>query len=522
MHLRLLLICLISLYFNHIQAQFQEDFDTETYIVRWSEGVGSLVKDNFERNFRSTILCQMTFADREYAWIKFRGDYSNSQSQFQSISDVLDSINVNGGAIGASDPPIIDGTSYDFYSSHSNTSVDPNSSCMADFDLTTIFGTHPVSLYNLDTGVKKRIVDNSTADLDFSGPITCDTYLFDCDGQVIFQADQCTDTNGHGSHGLGIQQNIINKSEEIGGSSVIDLYSYKVFEENGVGNLGAILCALSDIITDTILIDITTLDTLRRRRVVNCSFSFKGDDTTANVNGIDPLYEAFRAMANERIFSVVAAGNDGQEINDDNLIYPLSYFSDVQIEDSNYEVSTISVGAVSCDQLPAENTNYSPTEVDVSILGTLPGPSLLPTGIEYYQGTSQATFVISTIAAILYSHQNVPDLEQLKCSLISSADVFEEFSDYNVGSGIFRASKALEYLQNTCVLSDNCPPINYVSGIITDNGVRESSGIVISNAQVKNNDFIFRAEKCINLEAGFLADPAIEFSAIIEDCKSEN
>jgi len=500
MHFKVLLISLLFLSINNLNAQFQANYDSHTYVVQWTNGASALQKATFQTEFRSQVLCEMTFGTREFAWVEYIGDYRNAAINGFAIIDIdnlLQSININGGVIGPQPPPVIDGTSLDYLTDMIRNPASPNSSCISNYDLAMPFGMHPVSLFNLDTGVTMPLNDSNTNDFNFDGLVTCH-------GNASNQNQACDDNNGHGTHGIGIQQYIINRNiNEFINPSTIKLYSYKVFDEEGEGNLGAILCSLSEVIRNPAV-----------RKVVNCSFSYKGE---ISPNLFDPLKFAFIAMATENIFSVIAAGNDSDVIDLHNLVYPTCYFSDLLMENLLMASSTISIGAASCDLSPAPYTNASPTEVDISFLGTLAGPDL-GTGIDYYEGTSQATFATSIFAATLLSHQTVADLDQIKCSLISSADIDPDFYQSNTSGGVIRASVALEKLQNGCTLSENCPPIRFVTGLIQEVGY-ESSGIIISNAKASNNNFSFKAKKSIILNQGFEVSPTVQFSAIIDNCR---
>lgn len=497
MHLKVIPTLVFLSCFSYVDAQFQAQYGEQTYIVQWSSNTSQSEKNSYYTNTRSMPLCEMNLDGVEYAWLQIDEFMPIEGFAIADINDFVGFININGGVIGSQPEPVIDGGSLDLLTNLTNTTVTPPTDCIGDFDMLIPMGANTVSLFNLDTGAQSTECDFSIlSNNDFCGQITCGK-------NIISGVNSCDDNNGHGTHGAGIQLSLLNRSlTEFGGSNVIDLFSYKVFDDNGVGQLGAILCALSDIIENP-----------AQRKVVNCSFSYMSE---ASPSSFDPLKDAFRAMAKNNIFSVLAAGNDSFEIDNKQFIFPLSYFSD---SSESAVHSTIGVGAATCESEFAEYSNSSPTEVDISTLGTVLGPDL-DGGTVFYEGTSQATFAASAISAMLLSHQSTVDLELLKCALISGSIILSDFINRNVATGILSASMALDLLQNGCQLNDDCPPLQWVSGNITS-GVYGSSGILLSDGQAVNSEVIFKAKNSVMLEPGFVADPAIKFTIIIGDCRSE-
>lgn len=510
MHLKLLVISIFAFLCSNSTAQlvqYQNTFDDQTYIVRWIADPAPLdptvleaLQDDFLADFRSTVLCEMNFGGRQYAWLKFDREFP-----FETLGGTYYPT-INGGVIGATNNPAVDGSSLDYISEHTSTEVMPPSSCMADFDLTIPFGDHPVSLFNLDTGVKMPIDDSSTSELDFSGAITC----LEPGNPTV--PDTCEDPHGHGTHGAGIQLSLYNQSAVLAsanGPSMLSLYSYEVFDMNGEGNMGAILCALSDILTYTSV----------QRKVVNCSFSFVKQ--LGLVQDFDPLLDAFTAMGHANIFSVMAAGNDATQIFPPAFdVYPLGYFSDSAVP-VNLASSTISVGAANCDFTFANSySNYSRTYVDVVTIGTLPGPDLNDdpnAGLDYYAGTSQATFATSAVAAMLLSHQASINLYNLKCSMINSSVYDQLYATKNMGAGVMSASTALLLMENGCNIPPSCPEVNVITGNIVDD-TYEAQEALYSNGFMNTSDVTFKSGKEITLLAGFSAKPEFQFHVLIEDC----
>ena len=501
MHLKLLIVLTLSVLSIVGYAQvvaYENQFDEQTYIVRWIPDpapqdplVLDALKDDYLIDFRSEILCEMNFGGRQYAWLKFLSP------DFPQTLGGVNYPTINGGVIGATTDPAVDGSSLDFIAEHESVETMPMSSCLGDFDLTIPFGSHPVCVYNLDTGVEMPMIDSNTPEQDFDGSVTCIDVL-------TMNPSICEDKNGHGTHGAGIQLSLFNKSyDTYGFPSTVNLVSYAVFDSTGSGNLGAILCALSDIVSHP-----------AKRKVVNCSFSFVREPLAAIT--FDPLLEAFTAMGYENIFSVMAAGNDATFINPPSYeVYPMGYFSNGQGPD----YSTISVGGANCDYTFASHySNFSRNEVDVVTLGILPGPNIgsVP-GIDYYEGTSQATFATSAVAAMLLSHQDNIELDKLKCSMIQSSVYDPSYTDKNRGTGILSASTALLQWQHGCEIEQPCPEVAIIGGDIPDNTYNASEALY-SNGFMQSNEVIFKAGKEVTLLAGFSARPEIQFHILIEAC----
>lgn len=491
-------------YFSHAQVDlFANQFDNQTYIVRWTSGASTLAKDEFLLDYRTEILCEMTFGPREYAWLKLLDPVfpqTLGGIEYTSFEIYINNLG------GSSTHPSVEGSSFD-YISDDRLDDDPNlSGCIPNFDLTIPHGNSPVNLYILDTGVEMPIHDSNIGDLDFSGSVLCRelnpltmTYI---DPSI------CMDVNGHGTHGAGIQLSLQNKSTSVFGfPSLINLISYATFDSQGDGNLGAILCALSDIIEDHTIHQV-------ERQVVNCSFSFTRTNNFTPV--FDPLFDAFKAMSGYNIYSVMAAGNDGQAILPQVFeVYPARYFSSGLVPLS-VSSSTLSVGASLCDYRFADYSNYSRHDVDVVTLGTFPGPDL-NSGITYYDGTSQATFATSAVAAMLMSHQPVVDLIELKCSMINGSVYYPDYNNRNVASGILSASTSLLLLNNGCHTSNQnpCPDVNIVTGFIGPN-VYKAADQVYSNGFVAD-DVTFKSGEEITLLPGFSVQNG-QFHALIEVC----
>jgi subtilisin family serine protease len=411
------LLGITLLFSNFLLAQSLESYDQSSYVVEWDSSVNPSDKDRYLDKLNSNVLCEFEFGGRSYAWLEFNSFPFKVGGKYV--------IDINGGVTPAQSQPEID----NFYFDSKATLIDivgaQSTNCQPSFDLLAPIGNHPVSIFNLDTGVKLPICDNSNNEFDFCGPINNSS-------NYVINNHNGEDLNGHGTHGAGLQQNIINASlAEYGGNHLINIENLTVFEADGKGNLGAILCALADVLDDP-----------SPRKVINCSFSFyKAWDSTIS----DPLFEAFKDLANQNIFSVTSAGNANLDLDGKLKTFPACYFSQDLGDYNVMENSTICIGAADCNMQQAFYSNYSTENVDVSTLGSLYGPDL-ESGLVKYTGTSQATFASSAIAAILMSNQVAVDLERLKCSIITGAISLNEFNGSNQAGGILSAFGAYEML----------------------------------------------------------------------------
>jgi len=394
------------------------------YLVKWADNVDSNDKDRYLNKLNSMSLCEFKFGDNHYAWLEF--------VSFPFSYDGKPIIDINGGVTPAQTQPEIDNFIFDGQAEMTDEQIRLSASCHSNFDLLAPLGSHPVSIFNLDTGVNLPICDNSVLPFDFCGNANCSI-------DFTAQTGNCQDFNGHGTHGLGIQQNIINQSlQKHQGVNVINIENFTVFNSEGKGNLGSILCALAEVLDDP-----------SPRKIVNCSFSFYSE---WNPKGVDPLFDAFVELASQNIFSVASAGNEGLNLDDELKSFPACYFSqDLGNYDEYLESSTICIGAATCKMNQAKYSNFSTENVDISTLGDMIGPDL-ESGLVKYRGTSQATFATSAIAAILMSNQKTLDLAGLKCSIISGAKIYPNFELSNKANGILSALGAYEkiILGNPC------------------------------------------------------------------------
>jgi subtilisin family serine protease len=208
------------------------------------------------------------------------------------------------------------------------------------------------------------------------------------------------DDHGHGTHVAGTIGAAANNGVGVSGVNwSVKLIPFKFLDSNGQGQ------------TSDAIILIDKILSLKRAglniRVLNNSWGGPGY--------LKSLEEAFKALEDEGILNVCAAGNN----RNDGDLYEGSY-------PSNYENRGI-ISIVASDELDAKSSfsNYGLADTDISapgsnIYSTVPliGRVSDPTGYKYLNGTSMASPHVAGLAALILStHPNltVYELRDLIC-----------------------------------------------------------------------------------------------------------
>lgn len=172
------------------------------------------------------------------------------------------------------------------------------------------------------------------------------------------------------------------------------------------------------------------------------------------------LTEAITAAAKDGVLFVVAAGNEGQNI-DIKKTYPASNKFD---KDHKPLGNVLTVGATDNQDNPADFSNYGHATVDVfapgvEIVSTFP-KALLPKGREPYaimSGTSMATPYVSGVAALMMaydkSYRRHP--ERVIETIQRTADVKPSLVGKAISNGRINAFRALTGNGQNPVLSSN-------------------------------------------------------------------
>lgn len=241
-----------------------------------------------------------------------------------------------------------------------------------------------------------------------------------------------SDEHGHGTHIAGIIShvsqhldfNYLNQSD-------IKFDVRKVFTEQGVANISDIVFAFDEAV-------------IMGAKVINMSFAYYGEKSILKP---DPLEHSILKAAEDEVLVVCAAGNEN--VNNDIApfpAYPASYTCD----------NILSVGSVDCIAGLSVFSNYGRETVDVTYLGEfIPGPS--PNGIIVAKtGTSQATAVVSGIAAAATSYLLAPDYSKVKCAILNTVNFNQGLSDLILSSGVANAKEAATtQALNSCLRFNN-------------------------------------------------------------------
>ncbi len=146
----------------------------------------------------------------------------------------------------------------------------------------------------------------------------------------------------------------------------------------------------------------------------------------------------YKTMANSNMLFVVAAGNDGANI-DNTPSYPASYDLDniITVANLNYD----------------GNLHYSSSFGEASVDIAAPGSYILSTttggSYSYMSGTSMAAPFVSGAAALVYSHFENISLANVKEILLSSATPLDSLEASVATGGMLNVGAALSFDLNT-------------------------------------------------------------------------
>ncbi len=260
-------------------------------------------------------------------------------------------------------------------------------------------------LYSGDKGVFVAVIDTgidynhqdikANIGRDMDGELGIDTVANDRDPM---------DDNDHGTHVAGTIGAVGNNGIGVTGINwSVSLLAVKVLNEKGSGTGAQVMAGLDYVVG-------------QKRRGLNirvANMSLGGWGLPINNPDSDPYASAFKAVTNAGILLVVAAGNEGQDIdnptgymNKDNkwidlrglAVYPACF----------QFTNMITVGAISADHTQAYFSNHSPNYVHMAA----PGVSILSTvsndSYQRFGGTSMATPHVAGAAALIAAY--IPNL----------------------------------------------------------------------------------------------------------------
>lgn len=212
------------------------------------------------------------------------------------------------------------------------------------------------------------------------------------------------DDYGHGTHVSGIIAAENNNQGMVGVSPNVDLYSVKVLDQNGEGNLSDLADGIEWCVNNKI-------------QIINMSFGIPQD--------MPLLYESITKAINSGIIVVAAAGNEyGGPVD-----YPAAYKEVISVSaiDKNFSIADFSSKG---------KVDFCAPGVD--IYSTYPNSSY-----EYLSGSSMATpYVTGTIALLLQTHNKYTKKDIINILASTSKDLGIRGKDDYYGFGLINTYKS--------------------------------------------------------------------------------
>jgi len=298
--------------------------------------------------------------------------------------------------------------------------IDPTILCSNEFSISCGTADQEVRVSILDTGIGLEGESNNMPI--FNSPGLFNPFYGNYIGYDFVNQDPYPqDDHGHGTHIAGIIAEVATLSSAYS----VEMESFKTHDEDGIGELFDIILAIDQ----SILNDIN---------VINMSFSYQAPPPFEKV---EPLEFAINIAGDHGILVLAAAGNDGQD--NDNEIepnYPASFICE----------NIISVASVDCYKEKSWFSNFGRTQVDISALGEyLVAPDQYG-NLVAKSGTSQATALITGIAAVLATNLNSFHYGPIKCSIMDGAEYNNALNSLMVTEGIVHATDAYSELMANC------------------------------------------------------------------------
>jgi subtilisin family serine protease len=207
----------------------------------------------------------------------------------------------------------------------------------------------------------------------------------------VSSPDTTTTPSPHGTHVSGIIAADSSQGPVQGVAPQAQIIPAQFIANDGGGSLGDAVLALQYAAS-------------RGAKVINASWG--GAPCVAS------LYNAFKLLESKGIMIVVAAGNDGQDI-DTNPTFPASFNLSNQI--------TVAASTATDFMTSWSNSGFSLVHVAApgeNIISTVPGG-----GTASMDGTSMATPFVTATAALLFSAKPNATVAQVKQAILDSVDV---------------------------------------------------------------------------------------------------
>jgi subtilisin family serine protease len=174
-------------------------------------------------------------------------------------------------------------------------------------------------------------------------------------------------------------------------------------------------------------------------------------------------YALYTAMKNSGMLFVVAAGNDGADI-DDTATYPACFPLD----------NLIAVASVGCDGTLSSFSNYGTDNVDLAAPGSYILSTTTDDSYSYMSGTSMAAPLVTAAAAMVYAADADATLLQVRQALLSSVTALDSLDGVssggmlNVAAALALDASALSVTETDASETGSAPTLSYETS--TQNG----------------------------------------------------
>lgn len=265
----------------------------------------------------------------------------------------------------------------------------------------------------VDTGIAINRKEGSF----FSHPTIFDEYFSDSYIGYDFIGNDMLpeDENGHGTHVAGI----IALENQAGDDYPMRFYSYKAFDQSGVGSLGLMVRAIDRAILDG-------------AHIINASFGYV--DSRLEPGKTTPFKELMEVAQANNVLVIAAAGNDDD--NNDTRgepTYPATFDVD----------NIISVAAGDCEGGLTSFSNVGEYSVDLAAPGfEIVGP-ILAGKWAVKSGTSQATAFVTYVAGVL-SFQGPFDYKEVRCGILNGVRSQGSLASYVATRGLLSLEGSMQ------------------------------------------------------------------------------
>jgi subtilisin len=208
------------------------------------------------------------------------------------------------------------------------------------------------------------------------------------------------DQNGHGTHVAGTIGALDDGEGVVGVAPGVRLWSVRVLNAAGSGTTAQVICGID-------FVDSMSPANGGPIRVANMSLGGFGFDFGSCGMGFDPMHAAICRATNDGVVFVVAAGNNGSNLN---FFTPAAYDQVLAVTaEADFNGAPGGGGAATCrvdvDETPADFSNFAtPGSVDAGHTIAAPGVCITSTwmggGTNTISGTSMASPHVAGTAAL--------------------------------------------------------------------------------------------------------------------------